>query len=157
LDRIRLGTEPGTVICEAGALLGELNAFLRRHGLVIGSNTIVTEVHVGGVVATGAHGTGRSYGVISDLVRAVRIVDHEGQVLDFDERTTDPEVMDAVRLSLGLLGIVYEITLRVEPAAMVRTISAVHPLEEMLDPGAIGRLLSENEWLELYHFPFSPT
>jgi hypothetical protein len=156
LDKIRPGPEPDTVICQAGVLTSALNVFLHRRGQVIGSNTALTEVQVGGIVSTGSHGTGRGYGVISDRVCAIRLVDHEGCVRDFDERTTAPEVMDVVRLGLGLLGVVYEVTLRVEPAAMVRTIGEVYPLEQIFDPGVLRRLVLENEWLECHYFPFSP-
>jgi FAD/FMN-containing dehydrogenase len=76
---------------------------------------VLTTPLIGGLVATGSHGSGRDHATVSELVVAMEIIDSSGRVWRFSEEGTPGDVMNAVRLNLGLFGLIYSITLRVVP------------------------------------------
>src|SRR5205807_4035427 len=69
---------------------------------------------LGGVVATGSHGTGRALGSFSAEVAGFRIVLANGDVLNCSARE-NPEIFLAGRVALGMLGVMTEITMSVCP------------------------------------------
>ena len=68
---------------------------------------------VGGAIICGRHGSGRAYPTISEYVVGMEIVTGTGEVLKIDEG--NPELLNAARVNLGYLGIVYSLTLKLEP------------------------------------------
>ena len=68
---------------------------------------------VGGAIICGRHGSGRAYPTISEYVVGMEIVTGTGEVLKIDEGNL--ELLNAARVNLGYLGIVYSLTLKLEP------------------------------------------
>jgi hypothetical protein len=155
LDSNKYGSVNHTVRCQAGVDIETVNNFLDRHDLIIGSNVVLTCVRMGGIVSTGSHGTGMNYSTISDRVYEIRIVDSDGNLRTYNEDTTDPQVMSAVRLSMGTFGIVYDVVLRVEKATNVHTTSRIVGYNDIFNVTAFKKLFETKEWLEFYIFPFS--
>src|SRR5215217_4369113 len=86
LDRIGpVDTVRRVVTVESGVTIGALDRVLRRYGLAVPTNVILTCVQYGGVVATGCHGSGWESQTISDLVEAMTIVTCTGEVVTFRE------------------------------------------------------------------------
>ncbi len=73
----------------------------------------VSHQTVAGFLATGSAG-GSLHHSFADAVVALRIVDGRGQVRSFDRRD-DPDALAGALVSLGLLGVVTEVTLQCEP------------------------------------------
>ena len=116
LNRIGpVDVERRLVTVESGVSVAELDRVLRRHGLAMPTNVVLTSVRYGGIVATGCHGAGWDCQTISDLVDSMTIVTHTGEVVRFSEATHGPDVMNAVRCNLGTLGVIHDLTFRVEP------------------------------------------
>src|SRR5579863_7584500 len=121
LTRIgQVDVERRLVTVESGVSVAELDRVLRRNGLAMPTNVVLTSVRYGGIVATGCHGAGWESQTISDLVGAMTIVTHTAEVIRFSEATHGPDVMNAVRCNLGTLGVMHDITLRVVPTARPR-------------------------------------
>ena len=164
LNKVTLGPELSeakygrchyTVRAGPGATVQEIDTLLEKHGLVIGSNILLTSVRIGGIVATGSHGTGSEYSTISDRVYEISIVDADGTVRVYNEEQVDDEIMSAARVNLGLLGITTEIVLRVEVAGLVETTSQLMPVKSVFDADCLRNYLNNFSWLEFYWFPFS--
>jgi len=159
LDETKYGNLNHTVRCQAGASINQVNNFLTNHGLVIGSNVVLTSVRIAGICATGSHGTGINYRTISDRIYEIRIVDSDGNLRTYNEDTTQPDVMSAVKVSLGAFGIIYDIVLRVEKDTNITTVNRTIPFADLIDDEGqkLGQLINDkhNEWLEFYWFPFS--
>ena len=86
-------------------------------GWALGSMASLPHITVAGAVATGTHGSGDGVGSLASAVRALELVDADGQ-----HRTValgGPDFEGHV-VSLGALGIVTHLTLAVEPAFDVR-------------------------------------
>jgi L-gulonolactone oxidase len=104
-----------TVVCEPGVSLTDLHRELWARGLTLDTGPGVDWVTIGGAIATGSHGSGPAS--ISSSMIACRLVTANGDVIEMGQ---DDERFDAVRISLGMLGIFSEITLKVVDAFYVR-------------------------------------
>jgi FAD/FMN-containing dehydrogenase len=99
---------PGTIIKDAGRAL-------RAAGLAMHVVGDIDAQTVAGAIATGTHGSGRNLGNLATMLIGGRLVTASGDVLPFSiER--DPELVRALRCSLGALGILSELRLRLLPA-----------------------------------------
>ena len=85
---------------------------------------------VGGAVATATHGSSLRHGSLSSQCVAATLVLANGTVASFDAETTPPALFDAVRASVGRLGVLVDVTLRVAPNLPVRKTSrTMEPFE----------------------------
>lgn len=142
------------VTMEAGATVAEVDAALLAEGLVIPTNVVLTSVRYGGLIAMGCHGSGYRQPPLSDFVVAMEVVDGLGEVRTFSDSTIGPEAMDAVRLGLGLFGIIHTITMRAVPIFNVHHVDDVRSdMHKTLRD--IRRIVTENDYCDLYWFPFS--
>ncbi len=101
-------------VVRAGTRLADLGEPLLAAGLALENQGDIDVQTVAGAIATGTHGTGATLGSLSSQVTAVRLVTGEGSVLRVGE--DDADRLGALRVSLGALGIVTEVELRVVPA-----------------------------------------
>lgn len=133
LDRynrlISIDRERCQVTVCAGMRLVELNEVLDRAGMALSNLGSVAEQSVAGVISTGTHGTGLSFGNLATAVTALRLVTGTGEIrtLSADE---DPEHFSAARVSLGCLGIITQVTLQCEPAFNLRERCESLPFDE---------------------------
>jgi FAD/FMN-containing dehydrogenase len=141
------------VTVESGVSVAELDRVLRQHGLAMPTNVVLTSVRYGGIVATGCHGAGWESQTISDLVEAMTIVTHTGEVVRFSEATHGRDVMNAVRCNLGTLGVIHDITLRVEPDFRLVAVDEHLPLSLTDDLGQLRSFLSGNDYVEVFWLP----
>lgn len=124
LDRIvRIDSLKFTVSAEAGVRLGALVTALAEEGLELIGNHDQTERTLGGAIASpciGA-GIGGKAAYLSTQVVSMKIVTSGGQLMHVTDEKK--HLLNAFRLSYGLLGAIYEVTLRVRPMA---TFTATH-------------------------------
>jgi FAD/FMN-containing dehydrogenase len=102
--RLVVAPDRRSVDAPAGWSLKRLTEQLWAQGLSLPNQGDVNPQSLGGALATGTHGTGRDLGSLATLAQSFRLVTSDGEVVECD-RTTDPELFEAQRLSLGLLGI----------------------------------------------------
>jgi FAD/FMN-containing dehydrogenase len=106
---------PGTPIAALGDELWE-------HGLALENQGDIDTQHIAGAIATGTHGTGIGLVNFSGKLRAARHVTASGEVLVCGDRTDGADEVlpiDALRTSLGLLGVMSELTIAVRDAYCV--------------------------------------
>ncbi len=143
------------VTVESGVTIGGLDKELRRHGLAVPTNVVLTRVTYGGVIATGCHGAGWNYQTISDLVESMTIVLNSAEAVTFSEQTHGQEVMNAVRLNLGSFGVIYSMTIRVEPMFNLRTINQRREMELVQDHKQISEFAQKNDYIEIFWRPLT--
>ena len=137
----------------AGIRLGALNTELAVRGYGLENLGDIDRQSIAGAVSTGTHGTGARFGGLATQVAGVRLVGADGEVRDVDA-LRNPELFEAARLSLGTVGILTALTLRVVPAfALLAREEPVH-LDEALDAleGPDGWFAREDH-VDLYWFP----
>ena len=136
----------------AGTPLRALNELLDARGLALANMGDITEQTVAGAIQTGTHGTGRDTGGLADQVTALEMVLADGRVT-----TAMPgeDLFDAARVGLGALGVLTAVTLRVEPAFLLRNRRRRMTLSAILD--SLDALTSDNEHLDFFWLPHTDT
>ncbi|MGN7477349.1 D-arabinono-1,4-lactone oxidase [Solibacillus silvestris] len=102
-----------TATFHAGTYLYEVGPMLAQYGLALSNMGDIQQQTLAGAISTGTHGTGISLGSFSSMVLRWGIVTGEGEYIEI-ERTTDA-ISEALHLSVGLLGIVVTVVLKVVP------------------------------------------
>jgi FAD/FMN-containing dehydrogenase len=112
-----------TTTVQAGVPLGELVNELAEHGLELAGSYDLSGRTVGGAVAAPCFGPtiGNSGSFFSSNVISLKLVRADGQVVRVG--ASQSNLINAFRSSLGLLGIIHEVTLRVRP---IRVFKASH-------------------------------
>jgi len=149
LDRVvALDPEQATITCEAGITIGALGKYLDERGYALRFCGNFGQQTLAGALATGTHGYGREGGVMSELVRGVTLLLPDGGRI----QTRDERDLRALRLSLGALGAVVELTLAIERKGPCRYEVASLPREEFV--GRLVELARANEYLRFVPHPF---
>lgn len=92
-----------------------------------------------------------NFGQLGAYVTHIKLALVSGEVLEVDERNS--HLFRAVRSSYGLLGLVLEVTFRVEPMRSVGIRHESYSFEGFVD--ALPELMTRNGSLMMYFFPFA--
>jgi FAD-linked oxidoreductase len=149
---VAVDREALTARVRAGTPLGELGLQLAAYGVAQENLGDIDRQTIAGAVGTGTHGTGLGFGSLSDQVIALRIVTPQGEVVDCS-REQRPDLFEVGRVSLGLVGVVTEITLRVVPAYRLRYRAEQRSLRAMLEE--FDELCHRHRHVEFFWFPYS--
>ncbi len=99
------------VTVQPGIRIGDLQEKLNAYGLAFPVTPDYNGVTVAGAMGTGAHNSSLQFPTaVGDWVEELKLVDGTGAV-----QVLSGESLDAARVNLGLLGVIYEITLKVLP------------------------------------------
>ncbi|ARV15291.1 D-arabinono-1,4-lactone oxidase [Polaribacter sp. SA4-12] len=99
-----------TITVQSGLILGDLLEEIEAKGWCIPCLPDINTVTIGGALATGTHGT--SGKLLSEYITKCSIVLADGSVKIITDKD---ELIYAVRVSLGVLGVLSEITFQCEP------------------------------------------
>ncbi|MFL5869633.1 MAG: D-arabinono-1,4-lactone oxidase [Solirubrobacterales bacterium] len=142
--------EAGLVKAEGGIVLADLNRRLDGFGLALSNLGDIDRQTLAGAISTGTHGTGERFQSISAQVEAIEMVLADGSVLELTA-ADDPAALDAARIGLGALGMIYAVTIRAVPAFRINRVDNPKPLAETL--GRLDELNAVNDHFEFYVFP----
>jgi len=142
---------PGWIHVEAGMTLKSLNDHLASFGQRVPGLTIYEHLTVGGVIATGSHGSDLVHGTVADQVLELDVVRPDGEIVRITE--ADGDTLRAARLGLGALGVTASVKLRCVPARTMLTRDVILPLEEGLE--RLEELARAHQHLSAYCFPYS--
>ncbi len=99
-----------TVTVQSGVVLGDLLEYIESKGWCIPCLPDINTITIGGALATGTHGT--SGKLLCEYMVACNLVLADGSIKEIKE---GEELMDAVRVSLGVLGVVSTVTFKCVP------------------------------------------
>ena len=134
----------------AGTRLYDLGPLLAVHGLALQNMGDIDRQSIAGATSTGTHGTGLRFGGLATQITAATLVTGSGDVLRVSE-TERPELLPAVRLGLGALGILVEIELQCVDAFVLRSVDHPRPFDEVLDGWT--ELVDARDHFEFYWWP----
>jgi FAD/FMN-containing dehydrogenase len=112
--------------------IGEFGDPLWQHGLALANQGDIDTQAIAGAIATATHGSGRRYPSFSAILAGARLVDGEGNLVEVSERE-NAEVLPALQTSIGLLGIMTQLTLRVAPAYELHARTDVLRYEQVME------------------------
>jgi L-gulono-1,4-lactone dehydrogenase len=149
LNRIRaLDPDACTITCEPGVTINELCAYLDAHGFALQYCGNHGQQSLAGALATGTHGYGRDGGLLSELVTAVTMLGPDGRLV----HTAAEHDLRALRLSLGTLGVLVEVTLAVKRSSPCVYRLAALPRQELVD--RLDEMARTHEYLRFMEHPF---
>jgi FAD/FMN-containing dehydrogenase len=144
-DRREATLRPGTVIGDAGDQL--FNVGLAFHNL-----GDIDKQSLAGAFGTGTHGSGKTLPNLATTLAGGRVVTGDGSVRDFSiER--EPELTNALRVSLGALGILTELRLRLLPAYKLHRQEWCAQVDDFLEH--LPELVDRNRTMDFYWYPRS--
>ena len=151
LDRIlEVQRDAGLVKVEAGLGLRALSELIWGHGMALENIGDIDKQTISGAVATGTHGTGSRFRNLSSMIDAMELVLPDGTLLEVSP-SSEPELLPAVRVGLGALGVIATVTLRTVPAFTIRRTDSPLPLSETLE--RLQDLADGSDHFEFYVFP----
>jgi FAD/FMN-containing dehydrogenase len=151
MDRI-IEIRDDTVTVQAGALYIDVNHELRRHRRQFFVNVELGNLTIGSAATGGTKDASMAgeFGQIASYAVIIKMVLPDGELLEVTE--ADPELLQVVRSSYGLFGIVYEVTFRVRPLAALQVHHETFSLDELAE--RLPELRERGDSLMLYINPF---
>lgn len=134
----------------AGTRLHRIPALLAPYGLAMINLGDIDRQSISGAISTGTHGTGLGFGGLATQVVGAMLVTADGELLTVDEHE-NCELLPAVALGLGALGILVEVTIQCVPAFVLRAVERPEPLSGVV--GAIDERVRDADHFEFYWFP----
>lgn len=143
-------TSTGRVTLLAGTRLHRIPGLLASYGLALENLGDIDRQSLAGAISTGTHGTGATFGGLATQVVGVTLITAAGEFLRIDEQSS-PELLPAVALGLGALGIIVEVTLQCVPTFVMHAVDEPAPLEDVLS--SLDERVATAEHFEFYWFP----
>jgi FAD/FMN-containing dehydrogenase len=134
-----------TITAQSGVILGDLLEAIESKGWCIPCLPDINTITLGGALATGTHGT--SGKLLSEYVIKCSIVLADGTL---KKVTSEDPLIDAVRVSLGVLGVLSEITFKCEPIYTLHVKEGPENDSEWLPK--ISERLKKHDFLRIYGY-----
>jgi L-gulono-1,4-lactone dehydrogenase len=147
---VSVDRERRRVTLRAGTRLHQVPRLLAPYGLAMQNLGDIDRQSISGAISTGTHGTGARFGGIATQVTGATLVTATGELLTVDE-DHEPELLPAVALGLGALGILVEVTLQCVPAFVLHAVDLPAPLEDVL--ASLETRVEGTDHYEFYWFP----
>lgn len=108
-----------TVTVGAGIRYGDIAPGLHRQGYALHNLASLPHISIAGACATATHGSGWELGNLATAIAGLEMVTGSGEILHLN-RKDDPEMLDALVVNLGALGIVTRVTLDIQETYEMR-------------------------------------
>ena len=138
----------------AGTRLHRIPALLAPYGLAMANLGDIDRQSISGAISTGTHGTGSRFGGIATQVVAATLVTADGELLTVSH-DENAELLPAVTLGLGALGILVDVTIQCVPAFVLEAVERPEPLDSVVDD-VVSRADAVDHF-EFYWFPHTDT
>ncbi len=148
---IELSADKQRAWAPAGWSLAKLTEALWEKGVSLINQGDVNPQALAGAIATGTHGTGLTLGSLSTTARGFRLMQADGSVVTCSA-SERPDLFEAQRLSLGLLGVATRIEIDVLPAYHLEEKVELRLLEEVA--ARWEDLVAANRHVEFFVFPY---
>jgi FAD-linked oxidoreductase len=141
-----------TACIKAGTSIKKANEMLFKEGLAMINLGDIDVQSVAGATATGTHGTGVLFGNVSSEILSFRMVTADAQLICCSAKE-NTVLFEAGRVALGTLGIITQITFRVDEAYKLEYISSSDGFAETI--ANVQQYNANNRNFEFYYFPYS--
>ena len=157
---------------QSGITIAKLNAHLQSLKLALPNMGGFDGQTVAGVISTSTHGSGIGFGPLSDLVRSLEVVGPGGRIYRIEpaDGPTDPDAyraryperelrqddhwFQAVVVGMGCMGLIYSVTLAVQPLFYLREVRTLSTWSQVRKELALGQVLRQNVHYELLFNPY---
>ncbi len=140
----------GTATLGAGTRLAAASRALDAVGLALRNLPDIDVQTLAGALATATHGTGAKLPALHAEAQQLTLLTPRGERI-VCSRTQRPEVFAAAQVSLGSLGVLSEVTLKVRPRHVLHRRVWLMPTEDLLQ--AVPTLAAKHHQFECYLLP----
>lgn len=138
-----------------GIIEEELNEYMKKNGVTMLAQPLNVKETLGGMAAVATHGSSWNEPTVSGYVVGMRIIDSRGHLRKFTEES-NPELMKALKCNLGMMGIIYDISIKVYPAKKAKVVNSFIKLSELFLNKTALKVLAESHFeTELSWYPFN--
>lgn len=149
LEKVDPTTNEAVIL--GGTYLHEIGPLLKEHGYALENMGDIQEQTIAGAVSTGTHGTGITFGSLSNQVAAWEWIDGNGN-LHYHRRTgKNDDLANALHVSMGLLGILVRLTIKVVPLYSLKVTTFRTTIADAMSSWKID--MQTNRHLEWFYFP----
>ncbi|CAL9736028.1 D-arabinono-1,4-lactone oxidase [Monosporozyma servazzii] len=145
-------SEYADVTVEAGISSFDLNKYLSDHGYVLQNLPSINTPTLAGMISTGTHGSSAYHGLVSSQIVNLTLVNGRGEVV-FVDSETEPDLFKAMLLSLGQIGIIVELTVRVVPKFNLKVTQEIIDFNKLIDMW--DYLWTSTEFIKVWWFPYN--
>ncbi|XP_035667342.1 L-gulonolactone oxidase-like [Branchiostoma floridae] len=150
---LEVDKENCVVTVQSGILLKELNEeVLPKYNMALSNQGAVSEISAAGVISTGTHGTGKTFGIFATKVLEMTMMTASGEVLRLS-REENKEVFLTALVGLGSLGIILTVKIQCEPAFNLHQVQFSCSLDKILSN--LDKHLDENEHFKFMWYPYT--
>jgi FAD/FMN-containing dehydrogenase len=147
----RIDKKSGTAWIGTGLTVKDSGEKLMEHGLSFHNTGDVDIQYLAGAISTGTHGTGIKLENLSSMLTGCRIVMADGSVKEFTEEKHGSSLFNALRVSMGTLGIMTSMRLQLLPLfTLERSEWCTHTDNCLLN---LDELIGENRNFDFYWYP----
>ncbi|MET0884873.1 MAG: FAD-binding protein, partial [Mycetocola sp.] len=147
-------TVDGRATFYAGTRLRDIPRLLAPYGLAMTNLGDIDGQSISGAISTGTHGTGSRYGGLAGQVRGMTLITGDGELMRIDD-DDNPELLPAVALGLGALGVIAEVTIACVPRFLLESVEQAEPLSDVLD--TLAERTASADHFEFFWFPHTET
>ena len=147
---ISTDAERSTAWVWAGSRIYSLGRPLREAGLAMHNQGDIDRQAIAGATATGTHGTGTALGNLSSRVVGAEIINAQGERQTLSEADSS-EQFRAIQLTLGSVGLITRLQLRLEKAYKLHQRSFSQPLDKLLPE--VETHIHNNRHFEFFWYP----
>jgi FAD-linked oxidoreductase len=144
--------DSSVVTVRGGTWLKNLGDELFKRNLAQENLGDINVQSIAGAISTGTHGTGIAFGSLATQVAGLTLVTADGSVLECSAER-NPDIFKAAQVSLGMLGVITEVKLRVVPAKLLHFKGQRENLEQCLLH--LDEYKRDNDHFEFYWFPYT--
>lgn len=135
----------------AGTHLYDLVKALGEHGLALPNMGDIDRQTIAGAVSTSTHGTGLGWTGFGGAVVGGEMVTGTGEVVRWSEDGENSDLVPALGVTLGALGVLTEVELQCVPAFTLAAVETPSTLTAEL--GTLDATLAETDHYEFFWFP----
>ena len=128
---VEVDRERARVRVLAGTRLHQIPRLLAPFGLAMANLGDIDRQSIAGAISTGTHGTGAALRGHRDAGRRCDPRDRHGELLAVSD-DENAELLPAVALGLGALGILVDVTLQCVPAFVLHAVERPEPLDDVV-------------------------
>jgi FAD/FMN-containing dehydrogenases len=134
----------------AGATVEEIGEDLFAVGLGMINTGHINQQQIAGAISTGTHGAGKKLTNLSGQVAGIRMITGTGEIKEYNE-TDHPRIMQALKVSLGSMGLFTQVTLKSLPAFQLHRRQYCASTDDCLHH--LQQLMEENRNFCFYWYP----
>ena len=150
---IEIDEKEQTATFYAGTYLHEVGPLLEKYGFALTNMGDIQEQSLAGAISTGTHGSGVTLGSFSSMVTKWGFVNGVGDYIEHVRG--DDDLSNALAVSVGLLGILVTVTIKVIPLYSLVYLSERKNFYEEINH--FSETIRENRHAEWFYFPGSET